>query len=93
METFATPANFLSENAAPLPAGRGFFTLEKRDRGSSRARTARPARGLGRKEAWLGERVGDENRERVTTGVVEFNGYFFFRVIYYRREFERTRAF
>lgn len=45
METFATPANFLSETAALLVES--VFTLEKRDRRSLEHRGARRARGVG----------------------------------------------
>lgn len=88
METFATPANFLSETAALLVER--VFTLGKRDRRSLERSPLGPGGGVGTpqgvKEA--GREEGDRRGR-----AVESNRYFFFRVIYYRREFERTRAF
>lgn len=68
METFATPANFLSETAA-RSSSRGFFTLEKRERRSlERATTLGPTqlRELrGEKETRPLEKGGGERgRER-----------------------------
>lgn len=67
METFATPANFLSETAA-RSSSRGFFTLEKRERRSlERAATLGPTqreRLRGEKETRPLEKGGGEGEER-----------------------------
>lgn len=84
METFATPANFLSQNRGRSPVVR-VFTLEKQARDdlsmAPGGRERQGGRGPGRKKRVVGEE-GPES-----------TAYFFFRVIYCRREFERTRAF
>ena len=111
METFATPANFLSETAARLLVER-VFILEKRDRrslerasephldrakgGLGTPRGEKETRPLEKEEPGRGRRGGGLKTERQGDRggrVVEFNGCSFFWVIYYRREFERTRAF